>query len=85
MCACKEVGGVSKERVGTKCESAIRAGACWGKRPHKNLHGTPRKHGLQPKMQLHVITKNAKRRPCKRNVKRKTLGPFTFTLQCNNM
>jgi hypothetical protein len=28
---------------------------------------------------------NAKKRPCKRNVKRKTLGPFTFTLQCNNM
>jgi hypothetical protein len=50
MCACKEVGGVSKKRVGSTCVSDCCAGACWGKSPHENLHFNPIKHGLQPKM-----------------------------------
>jgi hypothetical protein len=50
MCACKEVVGVSKNRVGSTCVSDCCAGSCWGKRPHENLHVYPIKHGSQPKM-----------------------------------
>jgi hypothetical protein len=73
VCACKEVRGVSKKSVGSTSQTFVQ-GPVVGKGPHKSLHVTPRKHGLLPKMYLHVITKNAKCRPkCRpseRNIKR---------------
>jgi hypothetical protein len=43
MCACKEVGEVSKKSVPHVGSTCVRdsCGACWGKRPHKTYMVPP--------------------------------------------